>query len=51
MCTFVHEDIYDVFVKSSVEETSKRTVGNPFEHNENGPQVNEFVLGLVRTVL
>ena len=49
--TCVHEDIYDEFVKRRVEEASKRTVGNPFEHNENGPQVNEFVLCLVRTVL
>jgi len=37
--TFVHEDIYDEFVVKSVERANKRTVGNPFENNENGPQV------------
>lgn len=40
--TFVHEDIYDEFVRKSVERAKKRTVGDPFElTNENGPQVDE----------
>lgn len=40
--TFVHESIYDEFVRKSVERAKKRTVGDPFElTNENGPQVDE----------
>jgi len=39
--TYVHEDIYDEFVKRSVERAKKRTTGDPFKaENENGPQVN-----------
>ena len=38
--TYVHESIYDEFVKRSVERAKKRTVGDPFDpKNENGPQV------------
>jgi acyl-CoA reductase-like NAD-dependent aldehyde dehydrogenase len=37
--TFVHEDIYDEFVKKSVERANRRTVGDPWENPENGPQV------------
>jgi len=38
--TYVHEDIYEEFVKRSVERAKKRTVGDPFDpRNENGPQV------------
>ncbi|XP_077989617.1 aldehyde dehydrogenase 1A1-like [Glandiceps talaboti] len=40
--TFVHEDIYDEYVKKSVARASTRTVGNPFDpKNESGPQVNQ----------
>jgi acyl-CoA reductase-like NAD-dependent aldehyde dehydrogenase len=40
--TYVHESIYDEFVKKSVERAKKRTVGDPFVlTNENGPQVDE----------
>lgn len=43
--TFVHEDIYDEFVRKSVERAKKRTVGDPFDpKNENGPQVDETQL-------
>ena len=39
--TYVHEDIYDEFVKRSVERAKKRTTGDPFKaENENGPQVS-----------
>ena len=39
--TFVHESIYDEFVKKSVELANKRTVGDPFDPTtENGAQVN-----------
>lgn len=39
--TFVHEKIYDEFVKKSVERASKRSVGDPFdENNVQGPQVD-----------
>jgi len=38
--TYVHEDIYDEFVKRSVELAKKRTVGDPFNPDTvNGPQV------------
>ncbi len=38
--TFVHENIYDEFVKKSIEHAKNRTVGNPFDlANMNGPQV------------
>ena len=42
---FVHEDIYDEFVKKSVEMAQKRSVGDPFDvKNESGPQVSQMVL-------
>ena len=38
--TFVHEDIYEEFVKRSVELAKKRVIGDPFDPNtEAGPQV------------
>lgn len=38
--TFVQEEIYDEFVKKSVERALKRTVGNPLtEQVEQGAQV------------
>ena len=38
--TFVQEDIYDEFVKKSVELALKRKVGDPFEKGTvQGPQV------------
>jgi acyl-CoA reductase-like NAD-dependent aldehyde dehydrogenase len=43
--TYVHESIYDEFVKRSVERAKKRTVGDPFDaKNENGPQVDDVQL-------
>ena len=40
--TFVQEDIYDEFVKKSIEKAKKRVVGNPFDENtQSGPQVSE----------
>ena len=38
--TFVHEDIYDEFVRKSKERAEKRVVGDPWENVEQGPQVN-----------
>uniref|UniRef100_A0A6G1S4D6 Retinal dehydrogenase 1 n=1 Tax=Aceria tosichella TaxID=561515 RepID=A0A6G1S4D6_9ACAR len=39
--TFVHEDIYDEFVKRSVELAKKRKVGNPLEVGiDQGPQID-----------
>eukprot|EP00914_Ancora_sagittata_P033370 GHVO01067269.1.p1 GENE.GHVO01067269.1~~GHVO01067269.1.p1 ORF type:complete len:493 (+),score=90.56 GHVO01067269.1:197-1675(+) len=39
---FVHEDIYDDFVKKSVQMAEKKSVGDPFDLKiEAGPQVNE----------
>ena len=40
---FVHEDIYDEFVKKSRERAQKRVVGDPWETVEQGPQVNEIL--------
>jgi len=38
----VEESIYDQFVEMSVERAKQRTVGNPFDmNNEQGPQVDE----------
>jgi len=52
--TYVHESIYDEFVKKSVERAKKRTVGDPFVlTNENGPQVDDIqmnkILGLIES--
>jgi len=39
---FVHDDIYDAFVEKAVARAKARTVGNPFdENNEQGPQIDE----------
>ena len=38
--TFIHEDIYDEFVKKSKERAQKRVVGDPWENVEQGPQVS-----------
>ena len=38
--TYVHESIYDEFIKRSIQRAKKRTTGDPFmKENENGPQV------------
>ena len=37
--TYVHEDIYDEFVKKSTDRAQTRKVGNPFDDVESGPQV------------
>lgn len=40
--TYVHEDIYDEFVKRSVARAKAKTVGDPFDvKNESGPQVDD----------
>jgi len=40
--TFVHESIYDEFVKKAVEKAQKTVIGDPFDANTwNGPQVDE----------
>ena len=45
----VEESIYDKFVEASVERAKKRTVGNPFDaNNEQGPQVDEEQMNKVR---
>ncbi|KAK7116548.1 retinal dehydrogenase 2-like [Littorina saxatilis] len=50
--TFVHEKIYDEFVKKSAALAAKRTVGDPFDPNTiNGPQIDEEqftkILGMI----
>ena len=48
----VEESIYDKFVEASVERAKKRTVGNPFDaNNEQGPQVDEEQMNKVRKAL
>ena len=38
--TFVHESIYDEFVKRAVKRAAEKAVGDPFDENtEQGPQV------------
>jgi len=46
--TYVHESIYDEFVKRSVERAKRRTTGNPFDlSNENGPQIDDVQLAKI----
>jgi acyl-CoA reductase-like NAD-dependent aldehyde dehydrogenase len=45
--TFVEESIYDEFVKRSVERAKKRSVGNPFEKVEQGPQIDQEQLNKI----
>ena len=52
--TYVQEDIYDEFVKRSVERAKQRSVGDPWSlSNEQGPQVDEDqynkILSLIET--
>ncbi|KAK9807805.1 hypothetical protein WJX72_009910 [[Myrmecia] bisecta] len=52
--TFVHEDIYDEFVKKATERAQNRKVGDPFASDtEQGPQVSkeqfDKILGLIET--
>ncbi|XP_052792547.1 aldehyde dehydrogenase 1A1-like [Mya arenaria] len=52
--TFVHEDIYDEFVKKAVARAQKRVIGDPFElKNDSGPQVDndqfEKILELIES--
>ena len=50
----VQESIYDEFVERSVERAKKRTIGNPFDlNNEQGPQVDkeqfDKILGYIKS--
>jgi len=46
--TFVHEDIYDEFVKRAVTRAKARKVGDPWDPTtESGPQVKGFPVLLV----
>lgn len=46
--TFVHEDIYDEFIKKSVERAQNRKVGDPFtETTEQGPQIDDEMFNKV----
>jgi len=49
--TFVEESIYDEFVKRSVERAKKRTVGNPFEKFEQGPQIDQEQLDRILSLI
>lgn len=51
---YVHEDIYDEFVRVSVEKAKNRVVGNPFDNKtEQGPQVDKLqfdkILGYIES--
>merc|ERR1711964_586311 len=40
--TYVHENIYDEFVKRAVEKATSRKTGDPYEMDtEHGPQIDE----------
>lgn len=52
--TFIEDKIYDEFVERSAERAKKRTVGDPFDvNNEQGPQVDDIqmnkILGLIES--
>lgn len=49
--TFVHEDIYDEFVKKSRERAQKRVVGDPWETVEQGPQVDSTQFDRVMSMI
>ena len=43
--TFVHESVYDEFVKKAVEKAEKRVVGDPFDSKtQSGPQVRSKLI-------
>ena len=44
---FVHENIYDEFLKKAVNRAEKRTVGDPFQDGiESGPQARNILCNL-----
>ena len=46
--TYVHEDIYDEFVKRSVEKAKIRTVGDPMDFKtQNGPQIDDIQMNKI----
>jgi len=46
--TYVHESIYEDFVRRSAERSARRTTGDPFNPtNENGPQIDETQLNKI----
>ncbi len=48
--TFVHEDIYDEFVKKAVQRAQNRKVGDPFDDDtEQGPQVRNISVGFQKS--
>ncbi|XP_031551904.1 aldehyde dehydrogenase, mitochondrial-like [Actinia tenebrosa] len=50
--TFVEEAIYDEFVEKSVKRALNRTVGNPFDlNNEQGPQVDKEQLDKILNLI
>ncbi len=49
--TFVHEDIYDEFVKKAVQRAQNRKVGDPFDDDtEQGPQVRNISFGIQKSL-
>lgn len=50
--TFVHESIYDEFVKRAVKAAERRTVGDPFSKTtQQGPQVRSSNVLLPQSLL
>ena len=46
--TYVHEDIYDEFVKRSVAKAETRTVGDPMDFKtQNGPQIDDVQMNKI----
>lgn len=50
--TFIEDKIYDEFVERSAERAKKRTVGDPFNlNNEQGPQVDQEQLSKILSLI
>lgn len=50
--TFVHESIYDEFVKKTVELATKHTIGDPLDLNvDHGPQIDEEQFNKVMSLI
>jgi acyl-CoA reductase-like NAD-dependent aldehyde dehydrogenase len=46
--TYVHESIYDEFVRLSAEKAQQRTTGDPFDaSNDNGPQIDDIQMNKI----
>jgi acyl-CoA reductase-like NAD-dependent aldehyde dehydrogenase len=50
--TYVHEDIYEEFVKKSAARAKKRNIGDPFDNaTDSGPQVRICIDGIFYVII